>query len=236
VTRPRSAATLGAALLLAIAVGACGGGGGGLASKPPATILRESSRAAGSLRSVHIAGTISKNGTLVGLDLRLRAGVGAEGWVAESSKRIQMVVDRGTVYISAAPSFWTSYGNATVARLMKGRWLKAAATGNYATFAQFGSLRDIFGAMFKQHGRLAKTGTRTIRGTKAIGLRDERQGGVVYVALSGKPYPLELANAGGRGKGSTSGRLTFSDFNAKLTIEPPRHAIDLQQLQKLARG
>ena len=225
---------LAVALALALGIGACGGSSGnGLQSKTPDAILKASTKAANSLRSVHISGSMNKGGTQVGLDLRLLAGVGVKGTLSEQGKSFQLVVEHGTVYINASPAFWTAQANATVARLMKGKWLKAAASGSYASFAQFSSIRDIIGAIANHHGKLVKTATRTVRGTKAIGLRDLKQGGILYVALTGKPYPLEITNAGGT---HGTGRVTFSDFNASLTIKPPRGALDLKQLQKLSGG
>jgi hypothetical protein len=222
------------ALALALGIAACGGSSGnGLESKTPDAILKAATKAASSLHSVHIAGSMTKGGTQIALDLHLLAGVGVKGSLSEQGKSFQLVVEHGTVYINASPAFWTAQANATVARLMKGKWLKATATGSYASFAQFASIRDIIGAIANHHGKLEKTGTRTVRGTKAIGLRDVTQGGIMYVALTGKPYPLELTNSGGK---HGTGKVTFSDFNGALTIKPPRDALDLQQLQKLSGG
>jgi hypothetical protein len=223
------------ALTLALGVAACGGSssGNGLESKSAAVILKDTTQAADSLRSVHIAGSMTKSGTHVSLDLHLLAGVGVRGSMSEQGKSFQMVVDHGTAYINASPAFWTAEANATVARLMKGHWLKTVTTGSYASLAQFASIRSIIGAITNKHGKVVKTATRTVNGVKAIGLRDSTQGGILYVALTGKPYPLELTNSGAT---HGAGNVTFSDFNGSVSITPPKNALDLQQLQKLAGG
>ena len=59
-----------------------------------------------------------------------------------------------------------------------------------------------------------------------VGLTDQTQGGTLYVATSGKPYPVKLAKGGAGG-----GTLTFDRWNQPVSITPPANAIDLAQLR-----
>jgi hypothetical protein len=224
-------------VVVAVAVGlvACGSSsaGNGLASKPPATIVRATTKASESARSVHVSGSLTQAGTVIALDLRMVAGVGATGWMSDAGKRFSLVLDRSTLYIKGGASFWRAFGNATVAKLLRGKWLKAPASGDYASIAKFANLREFFQQIFSATtGRLSKAETKTINGQPAVGVRDTERGGVLYVAARGKPYPLEIdgTTAGGAG---TTGKLDFTAFNAPVTISPPRHTISVAELQKL---
>ncbi len=235
--RPRPAVlALLAALPIAAGVSACGGSsssnGNGLQSKSADAIVKAAYQAANGLKSVRIAGTMSKGGTNVGLNLKMVAGVGAQGTISQQGKSFQLVVDHKTLYINAGRAFWTAYTNAAIAKLMEGKWLRASTTGSYSSFASFGDIHSLFGSVLTQHGKLAKGAVKTIRGVKAIGIRDTTQGGTLYVALTGKPYPLEIVGAGS----GTQGSLQFTDFNSSLTITAPKHSVDLKALTAQAAG
>jgi hypothetical protein len=113
--------------------------------------------------------------------------------------------------------------------VLQGKWLKTPATGNYASIAKLGNLREFFNQVFGHHGSLTKTATKTINGIKAVGLRDTQKGGVLYVATTGKPYPVELNGNTGGGSG---GKLTFSGYGTAFKIAPPANSISLAQLSK----
>jgi hypothetical protein len=232
VTGNRRAATLAAALLLAAGVAACGGSSGGsdngIAGKSPEAIVTATTKAAEAAKSVEVSGSMTQGGTNVGLDLKMVAHVGATGWVSEQGKRFNMVLDGNVLYIKAGTAFWTSFGNAAVAKVLEGKWLKTPATGSYASVAKLGDLQTFFTEVFGHHGALSKTGTKTIDGTKVVGLRDAKQGGVLYVATTGKPYPIELNGDAGSG----SGKLSFSGYGNTFKITPPADSVSLTQLEQ----
>lgn len=225
------------ALVAAAGLAACGssgGGGNGLAAKPARAIVEATTKAAESAKSVHVSGSLNQGGTVIALDLKMVAGAGAAGWMSDAGKRFSLVLDHATLYINAGPSFWRAFGNPTVAKLLEGKWLKAPATGNYASIARFASLRQFFQQIFSATtGRLSKTSTRTINGHPVIGVRDTKRDGTLYVATSGTPFPLEIDGTTSAKSGATTGKLDFTDFNASVKISPPPHSISATQLQKL---
>lgn len=239
-TARRAAPSTLAALLTAAGIAACGGSSGdgrstgnGLSSKSARAIVTATTHAADSARSVHVAGSLNQSGTTIALDLRMVAGVGAIGRMSDGGKHFSLVLDHSTLYINGGPSFWQAFGNPAVARLMRGKWLKTPATGDYAAIAKFASLRAFFQQIFSQTGgSVAKASTRTIDGRQTIGVRDLSKSGVLYVATSGKPYPVEIDGAPSRRSGTT-GKLDFSGFNAPVAISAPRHFVSFAQLQKL---
>lgn len=219
-------------LLLAAGLAACGGssagGDNGLRAKSAAAILNATTNASESAKSVHVTGSLEQQGTTIALDLRMVAGVGASGWMSDGGMRFMLVLDHSTLYISGGRAFWRAFGNAAVAKRLKGKWLKTPDTGSYAGIAQIANMRLFFRQVFGGHGPLAKTSNKTIDGTATIGLRDTEKGGVLYVSTSGKPYPVEISG----NTGATTGRLTFTGFNAPVAIRAPKRSISLARLER----
>ena len=76
------------------------------------------------------------------------------------------------------------------------------------------------------HGKLARDGTKTVDGQKVVAVTDVSQGGTLYVATVGTPFPIEIAKDGGSG-----GRITFDRWNKPVTLTAPANAININQLQ-----
>lgn len=239
-TRRLAATTLATFLLFAVGLTSAGGArtaaragrsgahASGIASESPSAILKATSTAVQSLQSVHVQGSGADAGKLVGFDLTLKAGVGSTGSLSLNGDSIKVVILGGEVYINGSQAFWKANTSAAVAQLVAGKWLKGPSTGSFASFAEFGSLSKLFQTLFASHGKLTKSAKTTVRGVSAIGLVDTTQGGTLYVAATGQPYPLEIVN---RGKSSGGGTLSFTRFNAPVQITAPSGAINLSQLK-----
>ncbi|HEV3284571.1 MAG TPA: hypothetical protein VG010_10225 [Solirubrobacteraceae bacterium] len=217
---------------LALFVGAlagCGGSGSksiGIASKSPAEIVAAAKAAADEAASVHIAGTVSE-GSPLSLDIQLLSGTGGRGRITQNGVSFELIALGRTVYIKGTPAFYRRIGGAAAAQLLQGKWLKAPATaGEFSSISSLTDLRKLIDTTLATHGSLAKGATTTIGGQQAIAVKDLTKGGVLYVASTGKPYPLEIAKAGPSG-----GRIIFDRWNQAVTISPPLNAINLNQLR-----
>jgi len=229
--RARSLSPAGAALALCLfgaALGGCGGSssGNGIAAKTPAAIVAATKAAADSASSAHVAGSIVSGGSPVTLDLELAAS-GGRGQLALNGLGFEVVQSGGTVYIKGSSAFYRHIGGATAAQLLQGKWLKApATTPEFASVSSLTDLHRLIDATLASHGTLVKTPATTVDGKRVVGLTDQTQGGTLYVATSGKPYPVQLAKGGAGG-----GTLTFDRWNQPVSITPPANAIDLAQLR-----
>ena len=87
-------------------------------------------------------------------------------------------------------------------------------------------VQKLFNQLLSSHGKLAKGKTTTIHGQQAIAVSDTTNGGTLYVATTGKPYPLEISKTG-----SSGGQITFDHFNQPVSLTPPANAIDISQLK-----
>ena len=214
-------------LLTAGGASACGGGssGNGVADKPPNAIVREANTAISHANSVHVAGSISSNSVPLTLDLNLVSGKGGRGELSEGGLTFRVIAVGQSVYIQGTPAFWSHFAGPTVAHTLDGKWLKAPASGQFAPIAALTNMQMLFGKVLLSHGSLQKVGTTTVNGQKVVGVRDSKAGGVLYVAATGQPYPVEVVK-----RGSGAGRIVFDHINQPVALSPPPHFRNLAQL------
>jgi hypothetical protein len=215
-------AALGAGLL-----GGCGGSSGnGVAGKTPSEIVAASKAAADAATSAHVSGSIVSNGSPITLNLDLASG-GGRGQLSLGGLGFELVQTGGTVYIKGSAAFYRRIGGAAAAQLLQGRWLKAPTTApEFASISSLTELHRLVDATLENHGTLTKTGTTSVNGQAVVGISDQSKGATLYVATTGKPYPVQIAKGGAGG-----GTVTFGNWNEPVTITPPANAIDIAQLR-----
>jgi hypothetical protein len=213
--------------LLAACGGSSGGGSGnGVESKSPNQIVSEVSNAVSTLNSVHVAGSVNNGGSRTTIDLNLVNGKGGAGSMAQDGLGFKIVTVGQEVYINGDSNFWSHFGGAGAAKLLSGKWLKAPATGQFATIATLTDVRRLFNQLLSTHGTLSKGKTTTVRGQKVVAVNDTSKGGTLYVATTGKPYPIEIVK-----NGASGGRVDFDRFNQPVSLTAPAGAIDISQLK-----
>ncbi|HWF73443.1 MAG TPA: hypothetical protein VG186_08870 [Solirubrobacteraceae bacterium] len=207
---------------------ACGGGssGNGVASKSANEIVTSALAAINTAKSAHIAGNVVSGTSPITLNLDLVSGQGGKGQMSEGGLGFQIEVIKHEVYINGSPAFWKHFGGAAAAQVFKGKWLKAPASGQFASLAQLSNLHALLATVLSTHGALTKTGTTTINGVSAVGVRDTTNGGTLYVATTGQPYPIEILKQGGQG-----GRITLGNFDQSVSLSPPANAIDISKFK-----
>ena len=216
-----------AAALVAAGCGGSSSSGNGVAAKTPEEILEATKLAASEATSVHIAGSIDSEGKPITLDMELLAGKGGQGTIGQEGFTIQLVQTGGAVYINGSAAFYRHVGGSAAAQLLEGRWLKAPAnSGELASLASLTNLSKLIDTALANHGTLAKGAKATIAGQPAIALDDVSKGGVLYVATTGKPFPLEVAK-----NGKESGKVLLDRWDQPVTLTAPKDAIDISKLQ-----
>jgi hypothetical protein len=197
-----------------------------IASQSPSAILAAATSAIDGASTVHVAGSGFENGAPISLDLYLAAGKGGEGTVALGDLSFQSVVIGNEGYFKASAAFWKRYGNAAIAQLIQNRWLKAATSGDFASFAEFANIHNLFSGLLESHGTLAKGRLTTIHAQRVIPIIDQANGGTLYVAVTGKPYPVEIANT------RQHGVIVINNIDQPVALTAPPGAIDISQLEK----
>lgn len=225
--RARVASFCVVALVVAIAVAACGGGGpsgNGVASKSPAAILAAATSAFGSAKSLHISGFVDDNGTKVTLDLDLVGGRGGSGTMALGNLGFKIVEIGTTLYVNGDSAFWTHYGGATAAGLFAGKWLEIPSSNSaVAAFASLTNLADFRGllstALSSSAGGFTKGSTTTVDGQQVVSVSEKNsKAATLYVATTGRPYPVEIVQTG-------KGRLVFDHYGESVSLTKPAHVV-----------
>jgi hypothetical protein len=207
----------------------CGGSSSsGEASKSASAILADARQAASAAGSVHVAGTIHEAGQTLAVDLKV-TGEGGGGTMTIQGSKVDIIRTGQNVYIRAPAAFYEKVGAGKAAgQLLDGRWLKApASTAAFRDLAQLTDLHQFVSQALKPGGTVTKGAETTIDGQKAIELKNSKGGGSLYVATTGKPYPIEF-----KGTGSSSGLLKLSGWGSTSAPKAPGNAIDIGALGK----
>lgn len=217
--------------LVALALAACGSSGGsggranGVAAKGADQIVAAATAAIEGVDTVRVTGAVKSGSRTIKLDLHLVSGKGAIGSMAENDLSFKLITVDGEAYINGTPSFWKQFGGASAAQLLQGHWLRApAGSGDFASFSALTDLHRMLTALLARHGALSKGARTTLRGRPVITVRDAAKGGTLYVATTGKPYPLQISNS------SNGGQLSFSEFNQPVKLAAPADSIDITKL------
>ena len=231
--RSRRTISAGPAALVALTLAACGSGsaaGNGVASRTPDAIVTQATKAIDGASSVRVSGAVadgSSKGTIK-LDLNLVAGRGATGSISENGLSFRLITIGDNAYVNGSPDFWRQFGGSAAVKRLQGRWLHAPAdTGPFQSFASLTNLHTLLAGLLSGHGALTKGAASTLRGQKVVALNDASGRGTLYVATTGKPYPVRILK-----RGSSGGQLDFGRFDRPVTLAPPHHPIDSTTLGK----
>ena len=226
--RVRAAGVLCAAVALLVA--GCGGGSSsnGEAKKAPEQVLKDAKAAALAATAVHVVGHIVSGGSPLGIDMTLNRGKGGKGTLTESGVSFQLIRIGDKAFVKGSDAFYEKFAGSAAA-LLKGKWLEGSATkGEFGTLGQLTDLGKLLDQVSspKNHGKLANDGETTYKGQKVDVLRDTSDGSKLYVAATGKPYPVAIVG----GKSGQKGTVTFGGWNETVQLVAPSGAIDLAKL------
>ncbi len=203
-----------------------GGSNNGVAAKSPDGIITAASDAVKGVQTVHVSGSLVSGGSPITLDLNLVAGKGGGGQMSQNGLSFKLINLNQVVYINGSDAFWSHIGGSSAVQLFHGKWLRAPASGQFASIASLTGVQTLFGKLLSSHGKLAKGSTSTVAGQKVVGVIDTTKGGTLYVATTGKPYPVQVSNQGSQG-----GRITFDRYNQPVSLTAPANAVDVTKLR-----
>lgn len=215
--------------LLASLLAACGSSsaGNGVEGKTPNEILAGAKVLADAASSVHVSGSIVSAGSPITLNLYLLASKGGRGQLSENGLAFELIQIHGNAFIKGSDAFYRHIAGPTAAQALQGRWLKAkASSGGLASLASLTDLHQLLDATLTDHGALVKSTSATVDGQKVFAITDPSEGGTLYVAATGPPYPIEVTKGG-----SGAGSIVFDGWNEPVSVTAPTDAIDINQLQ-----
>jgi hypothetical protein len=196
----------------------------GVATLEPKAIVDKAVAALGDAKSYSLKGDLNTEGQKIGLDVKV-AGDDVLGNASFNGAKVELLRVAGQAYIRADEKFWQQMAVArgTTVRSVGDRWAKLSKDSGFEEFFQVTEPAELL----KPDGTLTKGGTKTVNGVKAVSVVDTgRDGGTLYVAATGAPYPLLLKGSAGQGQ------VTFGDFGRTFDIKAPAEA-DVVDLDKL---
>ena len=195
------------------------------ASKPAAQVLADAKSAATQASSAHVSGSIESSGAPITVDLSMARGNGAKGSMSTNGLSFDLVRIGDTIYIRGSDEFLKRFAGATAAQLLHGKWLKASAThGRLRSLAPLTNLGALFAGITTHHGKLANKGKTTFKGQQVVVIQDTSDNSKLYVAATGKPYPVALV-----GSKTQPGTINFGDWNKAVSLSAPSGAIDISK-------
>ena len=158
------------------------------------------------------------------VDVRI-SGSGATGTGSFGGANVQIVRVGDNIYVRGAQQVLGSFLGPAAMKKIDDHWVQIpAAMPQLQQFAALTDLKQLPGQLFSPSGTVTKAGTRTLGGSKAVALKGYGQDGssTLLVATSGTPYPLQLQSSGGT--------LTFSEWNAPVSVQVPTDVVPLTSL------
>jgi hypothetical protein len=226
------AAVVLAAVVTVVVVASGGPPGNGVASKSPEAILAAAQTAIDGLKSVRLA----IFGSAPDGYYDFVAGKGTKGRIVLPGGSVEFVVIGNVTYMKGAlvssevesMSHGGGYRGLSAAALRR-KWLQDLPSGFASGLPR--SARAFFSPFIADHGTLTKGAVTTVDGFKVVAITDKppppRPQWTVYVATTGKPYPIEITV---RQPDPTRG--IFEDFNAPIPLSAPTHPVNLAPLER----
>lgn len=180
-------------------------------------ILEESKAAAVAASSVKVVADIESTTSPTTLDLTFTQS-GATGTIGSGEGQFEMITTADSIYIKGDEAFNTTFGGEAAAQLLNGKWLQVPTDSEKAAdFLPLASGKSFFESLMDSTSReLTVTDqTKDFGSVPAIGLEDDGQA-MLWFATVGEPYPMAI-----EALGEETGSMTFSDWNAPVTITPP---------------
>ena len=170
------------------------------------------------VKSVHIDGDITQEGTKLHLDLSLNTDGDCEGSLGLGTMgKFEMVSVDGKSYVKPDAAFWKASGAGALADKVKGKWVVGGdAFGDLTTFCDLKGLLKSIASDDDKYSKVTSTDTK-VDGADVVKVSfkstDDTKGNF-YVA-SDEPHHLLKADLG------DDGSLTFSDFDEAVEPKAP---------------
>ncbi len=198
----------------------------GISTMSGTEILDRSVAAAKAASSVKVSGSITQGSQSVSLDLTLSEGR-ADGTVTVKGVEVAIRVVDGKTYLKAPKELFAQMGASgeAVGTLLGDKWFTIPASGlgseNFKGFEQLTNKDALFSSLVESSSgkSIAVGDATTVDGTPAILLTGAKDG-TLAIATVGEPYPLQVKGKNG------SGQVTFSGWNAPVSIAAPADPLD----------
>ncbi|HEY6538894.1 MAG TPA: hypothetical protein VI138_07650 [Candidatus Dormibacteraeota bacterium] len=201
----------------------CAAASNGVAKESGPAILRAAARALGASHSFEIRASSTIASSPASIDFEIEGPNRGGGTFASASVSFQAEELAGVDYFRSK-TLWDQVGGQSLQTALGDRWVFIAASSSTAA-----QLTQAFGSLTSAHDLAAQLlkGIATAKRGKlgALGGRPtvevtESPAAAVYVATSGRPFPLRWVQ-------STAGYVDFLNFGKSFHLKPPAKPLNL---------
>jgi hypothetical protein len=211
-------------ILLVVLLAGCGGSSdNGVASKSATEILVAAKAAAQSATSVRIVSENAQGRLTLAVNLELSSS-GGRAHITGLGLDYEVLRVNDTLYVKGSPAFYRFLGGAA-AHASPDTWLKAPAkSGPLAQYAAFTDLPGEVGRLLTSANPVTRGTTTTANGQNTVELKQTGKlyTGQIYIATTGKPYPIQITKTG-----RETGRTTFSNWNQPVSLSVPSNTTSI---------
>ncbi|GAA2401170.1 hypothetical protein GCM10010420_30050 [Streptomyces glaucosporus] len=229
--------------LLAVLTG-CGSedpdeGTNGVGRLPAAEIEKKARKAAESAESVRLSGSVTSQGRTYRLDMRLKGNGGLGEVSAKGGPHFELLRVDEDLYLKADEDFWIhqekggeepSETDLEAARKLEGKYVKVPpGDPAYRQLSGFTDKDVLLDGLLALQGK-RETGDRgEVQGVRTVEVRAAQgSGGILSVALIGRPYPLRLE------RGGDAGVVELLEWDREFTLRAPQKEQIVDYGRKLA--
>lgn len=184
-------------------------------------LITATSRALANARSVRVTGDLGTGADAMKIDVRITHGQGATGTVTfPNGASMGLLRLSDTVYLHGTAANWRAFGAGEAAAMLAGKWVKLP-TGDpdmrdLLDVTELSGLAKLFTPDTGTPNLAGHWPTAVVRGQQAVRIGDPKDG-AVYIATTGKPYPLRLESSQGADKGT----IDLAEYDRPVTIPRP---------------
>jgi hypothetical protein len=225
-TTPARRRVIALSLTALVCVAGCGSSSGnptnGESSKTGPQVAKDAASALSAVGAIHMAGTLGVDGKPNKIDVQLQSD-GGSGSISLAGAQVDFVSVGSILYVKASAAFYVSTSiKPAIAAKLANRWVELPPDTDFKPLTLAGLAKSLnepdVGAKVED-----KVTTGTLQGQAVVIIRSS-DGSKLYVAATGKPYPLKIVNDA-KSK-DAAGTVTISGFGEHKTIKAPAGALD----------
>ena len=205
------------------AAGCSSSSNNGIASESVSQIQTSVEQALNSATSVQINGNSDQMGKPVTFQFVTFSSGDLSGSFQQGSNTVMLKKIGSTDYLNASAGYYeANNASAATAAELGGVWV-------FGPDSQFGfgssfTISSLVNNIKNPNGQISKGSASTIEGQSAFSVNSTK-GGVLWVATTGKAYPIELVDSG-----SSGGTISFSNWNLGTAPVAPAGAKSLASI------
>lgn len=215
------------ATVLAMLPAGCGSATNGISSKTPTQIRASAIAVAQHAASVHVLANATTGPVKLSVNMRY-ARNGARGKLSIFDIEIEAVRLGDTLY-AKGPTLDRRIEETFKTKIPPGTWIEGpASNGPLASVGRYTEMTTELPLILSRGTTTGKSTETSVRGQKTIPveLSGKLFTGALYVATTGRPYPIQLVK-----RGRETGLTSFTDWNKPVALVRPSPAVELRQLE-----